>query len=55
MRNNKIDILVNTIHSLTGLRDIVNESVQSGIYNDVPNSAIEMHKRSHAPLFILDI
>lgn len=45
LKGNGIEILVNTIQSLDGFREIVMKGLESGIRNDAPDAAIAMRQK----------
>ena len=45
LKGNGIELLVNTIHSLDGFREIVMKGLESGIRNDAPDPAIAMRQK----------
>ncbi|XP_071742670.1 phosphoglucan, water dikinase, chloroplastic isoform X2 [Rutidosis leptorrhynchoides] len=45
LKGNGIDMLINTIHSLNGLREMVTKGLESGIRNDAPDTAIAMRQK----------
>ncbi|KAJ0793213.1 putative phosphoglucan, water dikinase [Helianthus annuus] len=45
LKGNGIEILINTIQSLNGLREIITKGLESGIRNDAPDTAIAIRQK----------
>ncbi|KAJ0957841.1 putative phosphoglucan, water dikinase [Helianthus annuus] len=45
LNGNGIEILINTIQSLNGLREIITKGLESGIRNDAPDTAIAIRQK----------
>ncbi|KAI7741630.1 hypothetical protein M8C21_017639 [Ambrosia artemisiifolia] len=45
LKGNEIEILINTIQSLSGLREIITKGLESGIRNDASDTAIAMRQK----------
>lgn len=47
------DVLVETLHALTGLREVIVHGLQSGLRNDAPDIAIAMRQKVKCSMIYL--
>lgn len=54
LENGGVDILMNTLQSLTNLRSLIVKGLESGLRNDAPDAAIAMRQKVHSRFSQID-